>query len=63
MEKRPVFSSGSQSVSTLLKRSGSWCAATLWLTSIYGYLTLPEIIPIHFSGSGKADGFGDKGQY
>jgi uncharacterized membrane protein len=61
MEKRPVFSSGSKSNHTLLKRSGNWCAATLWLASIYAYLALPEIIPVHFSTSGKADGFGDKG--
>jgi len=32
----------------------------LWVASIYNVFTLPQIIPIHFNGSGEADRFGDK---
>jgi uncharacterized membrane protein len=34
--------------------------AALWLFVFLVYSKLPEIIPTHFNGSGKADGFGDK---
>ncbi len=33
---------------------------SLWMLVLYAWLTLPAIIPIHFNGMGKADGFGSK---
>jgi len=32
----------------------------LWAFSIFAYVQLPEIIPIHFNASGKPDGYGSK---
>ncbi len=33
----------------------------LWCIVIFGYLNLPETIPIHFNGAGEPDGYGGKG--
>ncbi len=33
---------------------------TMWLAAIYGYIQAPDIVPIHFNGSGEPDGFGSK---
>ncbi|MES2389513.1 MAG: DUF1648 domain-containing protein [Bacteroidota bacterium] len=35
--------------------------AILWLLAIWSYFTMPEIIPVHFNGSGTADSFGPRG--
>ena len=32
----------------------------IWALTLTNYSILPEIIPIHFNGAGKADGFGNK---
>ncbi|GGW49610.1 DUF1648 domain-containing protein [Arenibacter certesii] len=32
----------------------------IWVLTLVNYSTLPETIPIHFNGAGKADGFGNK---
>lgn len=32
----------------------------MWIAAIYAYTFLPEIIPIHFDGSGIANGYGNK---
>ena len=40
----------------------SWLALLfLWGLVIYFYSSLPQIIPIHFNASGRANGFGSKG--
>jgi uncharacterized membrane protein len=31
-----------------------------WLYTVFHYKSLPEIIPTHFSGGGKVDGYGSK---
>lgn len=33
----------------------------IWVLAIINYNNLPDTIPIHFNGSGQADGFGGKG--
>ena len=32
----------------------------IWIFTISSYSSLPDTIPIHYNGVGKADGFGDK---
>ena len=32
----------------------------IWILTIINYANLPETIPIHYNGMGKADGFGNK---
>ena len=32
----------------------------IWVLTLVNYSSLPETIPIHFNGAGKADGFGNK---
>ncbi len=32
----------------------------MWGITVYTFLKLPNIIPIHFNGAGKADGYGNK---
>lgn len=32
----------------------------LWHHTLSAYITAPELIPIHFNGSGEADGYGNK---
>jgi len=39
----------------------SWVSVVgIWALTLTNYSILPEIIPIHFNGAGKADGFGNK---
>lgn len=44
----------------LIEISGWLVLFLLWGLVIYNYSSLPQIIPIHFDGSGKANGFGSK---
>ena len=39
---------------------GWFTLLTIWVFTITSYSNLPETIPIHFNGAGKADGFGNK---
>lgn len=39
----------------------TWIAIfALWIIAVYGFVHLPETIPVHFNVKGEADGFGGK---
>jgi len=39
---------------------GWFALLTIWIFTIASYSNLPDTIPIHYNGAGKADGFGSK---
>ena len=60
MEKRPkiaIILSPTDKVIEIL----SWAALVmLWMVPLISYFKLPDIVPIHFSASGKVNGYGHK---
>lgn len=44
----------------LLENIGILLLIALWVLSLVSYIKSPDIVPIHFNGSGSADGFGNK---
>jgi len=58
--KRPVIDTP-LTLTDKIMETGSWTLLiALWVMSSYCVFTFPEIIPVHFKGSGEADRFGDK---
>ena len=39
---------------------GWFSLLAIWIFTIASYSNLPDTIPIHYNGAGKADGFGSK---
>ncbi len=39
---------------------GWFALLSIWIFTIASYSSLPDTIPIHYNGAGKADGFGNK---
>jgi uncharacterized membrane protein len=44
----------------ILERAGFFLLIVMWILALIIYFNSPAIIPIHFNGSGEANGFGDK---
>ena len=49
-----------KNISFFLKLISFFILIFIWIFTILNYKNLPEIIPVHFGGDGKADGFGSK---
>ena len=62
MNKRPRMKLQLNQTDKILEVLGWVSVVGIWALTLTNYSILPEIIPIHFNGAGKADGFGNKTQ-
>ena len=60
MNKRPRIKLQLKQTDKVLEVVGWVSVFGIWALTLTNYSILPEIIPIHFNGVGKADGFGNK---
>lgn len=60
MNKRPRIKLQLKQTDKVLEVVGWVSVFGIWALTLTNYSILPEIIPIHFNGAGKADGFGNK---
>ena len=60
MNKRPKIKLQLKQTDKVLEVVGWVSVFGIWALTLTNYSILPEIIPIHFNGAGKADGFGNK---
>ena len=60
MNKRPKIKLQLKQTDKILEVVGWVSVFGIWALTLTNYSILPEIIPIHFNGVGKADGFGNK---
>ncbi len=60
MEERPKVKLELTTTDKVFELLGWLSIVAVWILTIKNYNNLPEIIPIHFNGSGQADGFGGK---
>lgn len=60
MEARPRILLSLSKADKALELISKIVLAFMWGLTIYAFLKLPSIIPIHFSGSGKVDNYGSK---
>ena len=60
MNKRPRIKLQLKQTDKVLEVIGWVSVVSIWALTLTNYSILPEIIPIHFNGAGKADGFGNK---
>lgn len=60
MEKRPKIKTVLTTADKITEIFGLLTLIFMWFLSIYNYADLPEIIPVHYNGSGEADAFGNK---
>ena len=60
MNKRPKIKLQLKQTDKILEIVGWVSVFGIWALTLTNYSILPEIIPIHFNGVGKADGFGNK---
>ena len=60
MNKRPRIKLQLKQTDKILEVVGWVSVFGIWALPLINYFDLPEIIPIHFNGAGKADRFGNK---
>ena len=60
MNKRPRIKLQLNQTDKILEIVGWISVVGIWALPLINYSILPEIIPIHFNGAGKADEFGNK---
>ena len=60
MGERPKIKLDLTSADKAIEFTGSTLLIGTWILSIICFSDLPESIPTHFNGAGKADGFGEK---
>ena len=60
MNKRPRIKLQLNQTDKILEIVGWISVVGIWALPLINYSILPEIIPIHFNGAGKANGFGNK---
>ena len=60
MNKRPRIKLQLKQTDKILEVVGWVSVFGIWALPLINYFDLPEIIPIHFNGAGKADEFGNK---
>ena len=60
MNKRPRIKLQLNQTDKILEVVGWVSVFGIWALPLINYFDLPEIIPIHFNGAGKADRFGNK---
>ena len=61
MEERPKIKLELTTIDKIFEIFGWVSILAIWVLTITNYTNLPDIIPIHYNGSGQADGFGGKG--
>ena len=59
-EERPKIKVQLTTLDKLVEIIGWLLIGAIWVLTISDYSTLPDTIPTHFNGAGKADGFGSK---
>ena len=60
MNERPKFNLEISPIDMVLEILGWTSILAIWVLTITNYSSLPDTIPIHWNGAGKADGFGGK---
>lgn len=60
MEKRPVIKLVPSGLDRLMEISGMVVFAAMWILTIYVYIKLPAVIPVHFNANGEPDNYGNK---
>ena len=60
MNKRPKLKLELNQTDKIIEIIGSITVLGIWIFTIVNYFDLPEIIPTHYNGAGKANGFGKK---
>ena len=60
MEARPKISLSPSAVDKKTDLAATVLLIFIWACTVYIFLKLPAIIPIHFNASGKADSYGSK---
>ena len=60
MNKRPRIKLQLKQTDKIIEIVGWISVVGIWALPLINYFDLPEIIPIHFNGAGKADRFGNK---
>ena len=60
MNKRPRIELKLTQIDKILEIFGWIAIFGIWTLTLTNYFELPEIIPTHYNGTGKADGFGNK---
>ncbi|MBT3547977.1 MAG: DUF1648 domain-containing protein [Flavobacterium sp.] len=60
MNKRPRIELHLTQTDMILEILGWIAIVGIWTLTLINYFELPEIIPTHYNGAGKADGFGNK---
>ena len=61
MNERPKIKLELSIIDKALEILGWTSIIAIWVLTITNYSSLPDTIPIHWNGAGKADGFGGKG--
>ena len=61
MEERPKIKLELTTIDKIFEIFGWVSILAIWVLTITNHTNLPDIIPIHYNGSGQADGFGGKG--
>lgn len=59
-EDRPIYIPSSSKMDSLLRVSAFLLVLVLWISSIYFYFQLPDIISVHFNIHGEMDRTGSK---
>jgi uncharacterized membrane protein len=60
MEARPKIQIELTRPDKIIETAGYLAIIILWVLAIFNYLSLPEIIPIHFNASGLPDGYANR---
>ena len=60
MNQRPRIKLELRTSDKIIEGLGWLSVFGIWILTLLHYFEFPEIIPIHFNGRGKADGFGGK---
>lgn len=60
MSNRPKLKLNLTTTDKVIELVGWICLIGIWFLTLSNYPSLPETIPIHYNGMGKADGFGNK---
>jgi uncharacterized membrane protein len=60
MNKNPKIKLQLTKTDNILELLGWVAICGIWTLTLLNYFELPEIIPTHYNGAGKADGFGNR---
>lgn len=60
MSNRPKLKLDLTATDKAIELVGWICLIGIWILTLSNYYSLPETIPIHYNGTGEADGFGKK---